>query len=162
MGAHHIISQMTTRARMNFAEASEAAINDQIMMELGAYYKYLSISSWLNRDDISLPGMAKYFYQTAVGVLCPAHLSLLTKLCRNKRTLRSSSITWLSVVDMSPIFSSMLFLYADHFQNFFIYISRLNGNPHTKYSRLASRSNVTSMRLSSASIRSPKSRMILH
>lgn len=59
---------MTTRARMNFAEASEAAVNDQIMMELGAYYKYLSISSWLNRDDISLPGMAKYFYQTAVGV----------------------------------------------------------------------------------------------
>lgn len=54
---------------MNFTSASEAAINDQIMMELGAYYKYLSISSWLNRDDISLPGMAKYFYQTAVGVI---------------------------------------------------------------------------------------------
>lgn len=53
---------------MNFTEACEAAVNDQIGMELGAYYKYLSISSWLNRDDISLPGMAKYYYQTAVGV----------------------------------------------------------------------------------------------
>lgn len=57
-----------TRCRMNFSEACEAAVNDQIMMELGAYYKYLSISSWLNRDDVALPGLAKYFYNTAVGV----------------------------------------------------------------------------------------------
>jgi len=56
-----------SRARMNFPEACEAAVNDQIMMELGAYYKYLSISSWLNRDDVSLPGLAKYYYETAVG-----------------------------------------------------------------------------------------------
>jgi len=56
-----------SRARQNFSSASEAALNDQIMMELGAYYKYQSIASWLARDDIALPGLASYYYATAVG-----------------------------------------------------------------------------------------------
>lgn len=56
-----------SRARMNFSEASEAALNEQVMAELTAYYKYQAMASWLNRDDISLPGLAQYFYNTAVG-----------------------------------------------------------------------------------------------
>lgn len=55
-------------ARMNFSAASEAAVNQHIMKELEAYYKYQSISSWLNRDDISLPGLAAYYYKAALGV----------------------------------------------------------------------------------------------
>lgn len=56
-----------SRARMNFNEEVEAALNDQVMAELTAYYKYQAMASWLARDDISLPGLASYYYQTAVG-----------------------------------------------------------------------------------------------
>ena len=52
---------------MNFSDASEAALNEQVMAELNAYYKYQSMASWLNRDDVALPGLAERFYATAVG-----------------------------------------------------------------------------------------------
>lgn len=61
------IYEKMSRARMNFTEASEAALNEQVKAELTAYYKYQAIASWLNRDDIALPGLAEYFYNTAVG-----------------------------------------------------------------------------------------------
>lgn len=52
---------------MNFTAESEAALNEQVMAELTAYYKYQAMSSWLNRDDIALPGLASYYYNTALG-----------------------------------------------------------------------------------------------
>lgn len=47
-------------ARQNFSEASEAAINQQILVELTASYAYQSMSSWCARDTVSLPGFAAF------------------------------------------------------------------------------------------------------
>jgi len=47
--------------RQNYHELCEGAVNKQINMELYASYVYLSLSHHFNRDDIALPGMAKFF-----------------------------------------------------------------------------------------------------
>ena len=49
------------RARQNFHEESEAAINRQINIELHASYVYLAMSSFFDRDSVSLPGLSKFF-----------------------------------------------------------------------------------------------------
>jgi len=46
--------------RQNFHESVEAAINKQINMELFASYVYMSMSSYYQRDDVALFGMAKW------------------------------------------------------------------------------------------------------
>ncbi|CAG0920895.1 unnamed protein product [Notodromas monacha] len=50
-----------SQIRMNFHEESEAGINKQINWELYASYVYLSMSSYFSRDDVALPGLAKFF-----------------------------------------------------------------------------------------------------
>jgi len=47
--------------RQNYHELCEGAINKQINMELYASYVYMSLSHHFNRDDVALPGMAKFF-----------------------------------------------------------------------------------------------------
>jgi len=47
--------------RQNYHESCEAAINKQINMELYASYVYMSLSFHYERDDVALPGMAKFF-----------------------------------------------------------------------------------------------------
>jgi len=47
---------MASAIRQNYAEASEAAINKQINMELYASYVYLDMAFHFDRDDIALEG----------------------------------------------------------------------------------------------------------
>ena len=47
--------------RQNYAAECEAAINKQINMELYASYVYNSMAFYYERDDVALPGFAKYF-----------------------------------------------------------------------------------------------------
>jgi len=48
-------------ARMHFDESCEAAINEQINVEYSASYLYHSLSAYFNRDNVALPGLAKFF-----------------------------------------------------------------------------------------------------
>ncbi|CAO2587722.1 Ferritin heavy chain [Lemmus lemmus] len=45
----------------NYHQDSEAAINRQINLELYAFYDYLSMSCYFDRDDVALRNFAKYF-----------------------------------------------------------------------------------------------------
>jgi len=47
--------------RHNYHESCEAAVNKQINCELNASYVYLSLSHHYERDDVALPGLAKFF-----------------------------------------------------------------------------------------------------
>merc|ERR1712189_79038 len=51
--------------RQNYAEASEAAINKQINMELYASYVYMSMAYHFDRDDVALEGFHKYFKKSS-------------------------------------------------------------------------------------------------
>ena len=50
-----------SQIRQNYHEESEKGVNTQIQMELYAFYTYLSMASYFDRDDIALPGFAEYF-----------------------------------------------------------------------------------------------------
>ncbi|XP_060068339.1 soma ferritin-like [Ylistrum balloti] len=51
----------TSQPRQNFHAETEAGINRQINMELYASYVYQSMYLHFDRDDVALPGFAKYF-----------------------------------------------------------------------------------------------------
>jgi len=55
----------TSVCRQNFHEESEAGINRQINMELHASYVYQAMSYHFDRDDIALPGFAKFFKESS-------------------------------------------------------------------------------------------------
>lgn len=50
-----------SQCRQNFHSESEAGINRQINMELYASYCYHSMAFYFDRDDVALPGFAKFF-----------------------------------------------------------------------------------------------------
>lgn len=50
-----------SQVRQNYHADSEAGINRQINMELYASYCYQSMSFHFDRDDVALPGFAKFF-----------------------------------------------------------------------------------------------------
>merc|ERR1712141_109423 len=50
-----------SQCRQNFHSEAEAGINRQINMELYASYTYQSMSLYFDRDDVALPGFAKFF-----------------------------------------------------------------------------------------------------
>jgi len=50
-----------SQCRQNYHQDSEAGINRQINMELYASYTYQSMSLYFDRDDVALPGFAKFF-----------------------------------------------------------------------------------------------------
>jgi len=52
---------MASQIRQNYHEECEAAINKQINVELYASYVYQSMAHYYDRDDVSLPGMYKFF-----------------------------------------------------------------------------------------------------
>ena len=52
---------MISAIRQNYHEESEAAINKQINLELYASYTYQSMAVYFGRDDVALPGFAKFF-----------------------------------------------------------------------------------------------------
>ncbi len=47
--------------RQNFHEESEAALNNQINLELYASYLYKSMAMYYDRDDVALPGFSSFF-----------------------------------------------------------------------------------------------------
>lgn len=51
----------TSQCRQNFHAESEAGVNRQVNMELYASYCYQSMSFYFDRDDVALPGFAKFF-----------------------------------------------------------------------------------------------------
>merc|ERR1711962_1181076 len=54
-------AKMTSVVRQNYHQECEAGINKQVNMELHAHYVYLSMALYFDRDDVALPGFAKYF-----------------------------------------------------------------------------------------------------
>jgi len=50
-----------SQCRQNYHAESEAGINRQINMELYASYCYQSMAFYFDRDDVALPGFAKFF-----------------------------------------------------------------------------------------------------
>lgn len=50
-----------SQCRQNYHAESEAGVNRQVNMELYASYCYQSMSFYFDRDDVALPGFAKYF-----------------------------------------------------------------------------------------------------
>lgn len=54
-----------TQPRQNYHEESEAGVNRQINLELYASYVYQSMSYYFDRDDVALPGFAKFFKESS-------------------------------------------------------------------------------------------------
>nr|AXL95451.1 ferritin [Conus ermineus] len=54
-----------SQCRQNYHAESEAGVNRQINMELYACYCYQSMSFYFDRDDVALPGFAKYFKEAS-------------------------------------------------------------------------------------------------
>ncbi|KAF9427001.1 fts3-like protein [Podila epigama] len=52
-------------AKQNFSSASEDAINHQISQELQASQVYLSLSAWAGHVNQALPGLEKFFKESA-------------------------------------------------------------------------------------------------
>ncbi|KAF9120570.1 Stores iron in a soluble, non-toxic, readily available form, partial [Linnemannia schmuckeri] len=52
-------------AKQNFSSASEEAINHQISQELQASQVYLSLSAWAGHVNQALPGLEKFFRESA-------------------------------------------------------------------------------------------------
>lgn len=48
-------------ARQRFADACEAALNEQINVEYNVSYIYHALFAYFDRDNVGLPGFAKYF-----------------------------------------------------------------------------------------------------
>merc|ERR1711971_13481 len=55
------VEMAVSKIRQNYHEDCEALINKQINMEFYASYVYLSMSSYFNRDDQALHGLAAHF-----------------------------------------------------------------------------------------------------
>ncbi|XP_056309646.1 ferritin, middle subunit-like [Danio aesculapii] len=51
----------TSQIRQNYDRDCEAAINKMINLELYAGYTYTSMAHYFKRDDVALPGFAKFF-----------------------------------------------------------------------------------------------------
>merc|ERR1712212_462478 len=60
------LTKMASAIRQNFHEDCETEINKQINMELYASYVYQSMAHHYGRDDVALPGMAKFFSKNSV------------------------------------------------------------------------------------------------
>jgi len=54
-----------SQCRQNYHSESEAGINRQINMELYASYTYQSMAFYFDRDDVALPGFAKFFRKSS-------------------------------------------------------------------------------------------------
>jgi len=52
-------------ARQRFQVSCESAINEQINVEYNASYIYHALYSYFDRDDVALPGLAKYFKESS-------------------------------------------------------------------------------------------------
>jgi len=53
-------------ARVGYAQELEFAVNEQINIEYNMSYVYHSMSSYFNRDNVALPGLANYFRDSSL------------------------------------------------------------------------------------------------
>ncbi|GAQ85854.1 Ferritin [Klebsormidium nitens] len=53
-------------ARQRFSQAAEAGINEQINVEYNNSYIYHALAAYFDRDNVALPGLAKFFRQSAL------------------------------------------------------------------------------------------------
>ncbi|KAK6923513.1 Ferritin/DPS protein domain [Dillenia turbinata] len=58
-------STQVSLARQNYADQSEAAINEQINVEYNVSYAYHSMFAYFDRDNVALPGLAKFFKESS-------------------------------------------------------------------------------------------------
>merc|ERR1711934_517752 len=58
-------AELTSACAQNFATVSEAALNEQINMELYASYAYQAAARHFQRDDVALHGFAKFFQHSS-------------------------------------------------------------------------------------------------
>ena len=56
-----LVVTIQSQVRQNYHEESEKGVNDQVELELYAFYTYLSMASYFARDDVALPGFSDYF-----------------------------------------------------------------------------------------------------
>ena len=54
-----------SQVRQNYHAEAEAGVNRQINMELYASYCYQSMAFYFDRDDVALPGFAKFFKKSS-------------------------------------------------------------------------------------------------
>lgn len=59
------ITSHVSLARQRFADASEAAINEQINVEYNVSYVYHSMYAYFDRDNVALKGLAKFFKESS-------------------------------------------------------------------------------------------------
>merc|ERR1712004_513480 len=71
-----------SQCRQNYHQDCEAGINKQINLELYASYVYQSMYFYFDRDDIALPGFAKFFNDSSKEER--AHAEILMKF-QNQR-----------------------------------------------------------------------------
>ncbi|CAI5471163.1 unnamed protein product [Closterium sp. Yama58-4] len=56
-----VIQPQESFARQNYSSAAEAGINEQINIEYNISYVYHALYAYFDRDNVALPGFAKYF-----------------------------------------------------------------------------------------------------
>jgi ferritin heavy chain len=59
------MSCSSSKFRQNYHHEIKADINRQINMELYASYCYQSMTYYFGRDDVALPGFAKFFKKSS-------------------------------------------------------------------------------------------------
>uniref|UniRef100_A0A8C2WE23 Ferritin n=1 Tax=Chinchilla lanigera TaxID=34839 RepID=A0A8C2WE23_CHILA len=52
---------MTSQVRQNYSAEVEAAVNRLVNLHLRAFYTYLSLGFYFNRDDVALAGVGNFF-----------------------------------------------------------------------------------------------------
>merc|ERR1712044_62215 len=60
-----LVNMAQTQPRQNYHAECEAGVNKQINLELYASYVYHSMSFYFDRDDVALPGFAKFFKKSS-------------------------------------------------------------------------------------------------
>lgn len=73
--------------RQNYHEKCELGVNTQIELEMYAFYTYLSMSGYFDREDIALPNFAAYFRKAAHEELEHAQLFMKYQNERGGRIL---------------------------------------------------------------------------
>lgn len=77
--------------RENYSVTQEAALNDQVNLELTASQVYLSMASHFSRDNVALPGLAKFFKHASHEER--EHAEMLIEY----QNLRGGRMTWKDV-----------------------------------------------------------------
>jgi DNA-binding transcriptional MocR family regulator len=84
-------------AKQNYQSVVEDAINTQVNLELQASYTYMSLAAYFSRDNVALPGLAKFFRKASEEVppslLCSKCFRFNFSYCRRESMPKNSSTT---------------------------------------------------------------------